>query len=130
MLESRCVFSDNLDVLSSVISSAMEPSSNEGGYQVENVPAPIVSQPTNVLNLPAATSQPAFTPTININELFQKLVATGIVTTAAAENAVGNIAHPVSQTTTNISTKFTAPKKDNSGVIRPVVFGRPETLKM
>lgn len=117
-------FLDNLDVLSSVISSAMEPTSNEGGYQVENVPAPVVTQPTSHINLPATTSQPIFTPAININELFQKLVATGIVTSALVDNPV---VQPASQASLP---RFSAPKKEASGTIKPVTFSRPETLKM
>lgn len=104
----------------------MEPSSNEGGYQVENATAPVVTQPTSHLNLPMTTSQPAFTPTININELFQKLVATGIVTTAAVEKPVVQH-HPPPHISTS---RFSAPKKEVSGIIRPVTFNRPETLKM
>lgn len=106
----------------------MEPSSsNDGGYQVENITAPVVSQPTSHLALPVTTAQPAFTPAININDLFQKLVATGIVTTGVPEQP------PVPQLPpqTNVSTRFNiAAKKDGYGVIRPVTFNRPETLKM
>lgn len=86
-----------LDILSSVLPSAMAPSSGLSyqAEQVESTTAP-------------ATSLPA----INMDELFQRLVATGIVPNINAEQKKQDVEE----------------KKEPE--IIPVSFDKPETLKV
>lgn len=86
-----------MDVLSSVVPSAMAPSSGLS-YQAEPVENPPAPAPTLALPL-------------NLTELFQRLVETGIVPT-------GNMSEA----------KKREEKKKEPEVI-PVSFDKPETLK-
>lgn len=108
-------------MLSSVMASSLAPNLNETGYQVENVTAEI--QP---VSLNPAVSIPSVVPieqnpppVLNINELFQRLVATGIVTTAPS-------APPPEEPRLPSPPRFV---KSTSKNMKPVTFDKPETLK-
>lgn len=111
------LFTDNLDVLSHFISSAVMP-------QLQNPPETIANpaNPPSSDLLPPIAPQPVQTAPLNINELLQKLVETGIVTTTASEQPPATVLPP------ELPAK-TVPKKSLTS-IRPVTFSRPETLKV
>ncbi|KAF2885051.1 hypothetical protein ILUMI_21106 [Ignelater luminosus] len=119
---------NNLDMLSSVLSSSMIASSTEGGYKVESGNTPDMHQeiqPSNSISLPSMPTQETTTQSnFNINELFQRLVATGIVTTAAAS------VQPIEQQLPPFSPSKTARNTNNFKQIKPVDFTKPETLKI
>lgn len=117
----------SLDVLSSIMTSPMINPNNMNGYQIDvdtNIQDsqdcfPIVTRPINNNEIPGlsieSVPQPpmSFLPaSLNISELFQKLVSTGIVT----------------------SVKETSPQpqkpEENDTGIKPVLFTQPETLKL
>lgn len=120
----------SLDVLSSIMTSPMAASSNNAsGYQIDTNAQdsqdsfPMVGRPPNDNSIPglsqenvpvpAAPNPLAFLPSsLNINELFQKLVATGIVT--------------------SVKESSPQPQKNEEGDngIKPVLFTQPETLKV
>lgn len=117
-----------LDVLSSIITSPMTTSSNMNGYQIDVDTSaqdsqdsfPIVTRPVNNNEIPglAQETTPAaplsFLPSsLNINELFQKLVASGIVT--SVKESSPQPPKPVEEIDTGI---------------KPVLFTQPETLKV
>lgn len=114
-------------MLSSVISSAMTPIPSEGGYQVENVPVPVVSQPTSQVTVPPTTQPPVLPSAININDLFQKLVATGIVTTGITETTT--LPKPTQPKLTQPPVPKAVPIKKDFTNIRPVTFDKIETLR-
>lgn len=106
----------------------MAPSTNEGGYHVENAPTIPVSQP---VNLPVSKPQPVLPSAININELFQKLVATGIVTTSASTEIPPAVETPAPKPPPPTPKYVPTPtKKEGLAAVRPVLFAKPETLKM
>ncbi|GLV35194.1 Pcf11 cleavage and polyadenylation factor subunit [Carabus blaptoides fortunei] len=121
----------SLDVLSSIITSPMANSNNVSGYQLETRDPsaqdsqdgfPIINPTTTEipgLSMSETTatstvsSAPFLPPNLNINDLFQKLVASGIVTSAKEKTP------PPS-----------APKQEEpESMIRPVLFTQTETLK-
>ena len=73
---------DNLDSLLTNVFAAQtqtQPNLNMSAYQIENnLP---YSEHSNDTNIPPLVPPPALPPILNINDLFQKLVATGIVST-------------------------------------------------
>ncbi|KAK9738323.1 CID domain [Popillia japonica] len=110
--------SSNLDTLSSLMASSLMPSQSSSGlnsssYQVEN-DVFVESSSQNAPEIPATTAALTSTnilpPSLNINELFQKLVATGIVTTMQENQP--------------------SLKKESLPQIKPVMFAKPETLKV
>ncbi|KAB0796516.1 hypothetical protein PPYR_10577 [Photinus pyralis] len=113
---------NNLDMLSSVIASSMLPSSAESGYQVEDTNSQDVQ---STITIPRDTPQVKNPPSLNINDLFQRLVATGIVTTAATappqpveEPPPPSPPKPSRSTAHHVSKHF-----------KPPTFSKPETLK-
>ncbi|KAK4887613.1 hypothetical protein RN001_003884 [Aquatica leii] len=114
---------NNLDMLSSVIASSMVPSTSESGYQVEDTSSQDV-QHNNVLPPPASTvttkSPSSF---LNINDLFQRLVATGIVTSATPASV------PVVEEPPPASPPKFNRNINNLKNMKPVLFNKPETLK-
>ncbi|KAF5294521.1 hypothetical protein FQA39_LY13375 [Lamprigera yunnana] len=113
---------NNLDMLSSVIASSMIPSTNENGYQVENTSSQDVPQ-NNALPLSTNdVSSKNSSSLVNINDLFQRLVATGIVTTAPPlPSAV--VEEPVPVSPSKLS------RTNNLKNVKPALFNKPETLK-
>lgn len=115
-------------MLSSVLSSSMIATSTEGGYKVESGTTPEMHQeiqPSNSISLPSMPKQETTTqPVFNINELFQRLVATGIVTTAASVQPTEQQQLPP------FSPSKTARNTNNFKQLKPVDFTKPETLKM
>lgn len=114
-----------LDVLSSIITSPMM-STNMNGYQIDVDTSaqdsqdsfPIVTKPINNNEIPGLSQEsvpgaPFLPGSLNINELFQKLVASGIVTSAKES-----------------SPQPPKPSDDVEGGIKPVLFTQPETLKV
>lgn len=87
-----------MDLLSNVVSSV-----NEGPDRVENATAPVAPPP----------------PPLNINELLQKLVESGIVTTTASEQPLMQVPSPKAPVTKKTLTN-----------IKPITFAKPETLKV
>ncbi|XP_048526467.1 pre-mRNA cleavage complex 2 protein Pcf11 isoform X1 [Dendroctonus ponderosae] len=142
----------NLDVISNVLSQSLTPAPSTGGYQVE-LPGlepsatPAVSS-TSTINVPAPN------PTLNINELFQKLVDSGFLTTQDNKQSDVAITNPpvfsVPQLTLpkevasfvgngkgvqkpygfQDQTSSKPQKRNISTALKPVSFGRPETLKI
>ncbi|KAF5296968.1 hypothetical protein FQR65_LT10120 [Abscondita terminalis] len=110
---------NNLDMLSSVIASSMVPSSSESGYQVEDTSSQDVSQS----NIPPPPTSNTKNPTsyLNINDLFQRLVATGIVTTASPA--------PIVEEPPPASPPKFNRNLNNFKNMKPVVLNKPETLK-
>lgn len=120
----------SLDVLSSIITSPMANSNNVSGYQLETrdpsaqdsqdgfpIINPVTTEIPGLSSISettptTATNAPFLPPNLNINDLFQKLVASGIVTSAKEKTPP-----PVQ--------KIEEPEP----VIRPVLFTQTETLK-
>ncbi|XP_044747755.1 uncharacterized protein LOC123308987 isoform X2 [Coccinella septempunctata] len=105
----------NLDFLTNVISTTEEASNT---YQVESNPPTqqpeSASNPTNLFNLS------------NINDLFQKLVASGMVTTSATIPA--RETPPVQNHREKTRHNFKQSKKHPP--LKPVSFDKPEQLKV
>ncbi|GJQ65408.1 hypothetical protein Trydic_g7518 [Trypoxylus dichotomus] len=130
--------SSNLETLSSLMASSLMPSQsssnlNTSGYQVEN-DVLMDSSSQNPQELPSASIPPTTTnvlpSSLNINDLFQKLVATGIVTTAQDNQPM--LITPQSNTSVApaMLRSSAIQKKEPLPNIKPVAFGKPETLKM
>lgn len=71
-------------------------------------------------------------PSFNINELFQKLVAAGIVTTVQENQSAISTQQPVISAPA-VSSHIAPPviiKKDSVPALIPVTFDKPGTLKM
>lgn len=129
------IFLDNLDVLSNVMASSINSTSSFGGYQVEQIDQNADSQVNNEQTEATTTSSnlPQL-PTSNINDLFQKLVATGIITTNAEDTK------PAVVVTTNLTRKYIEPqpqqpplktyKRNPLECLKPILFTKPETLKV
>ncbi|XP_063927873.1 uncharacterized protein LOC135141017 isoform X2 [Zophobas morio] len=108
---------NNLDVLSSVMTSSMTPSASSGGYQVENLlPTSDTQNSQSMDALPYVNPAPILPPSLNINELFQKLVATGIVATKEPELPP---IYPIKPA-----------RRNPLEHLKVINFNRPETLKM
>jgi pre-mRNA cleavage complex 2 protein Pcf11 len=130
---------DNLDVLSSVMTSSMTPIANSGGYQVENLPSnpPDTQNSHSLDSVPHVPPVPVLPAGVNINELFQKLVATGIV--ATKEPVVEppppqqQHHHHHYQHHHHHQPQLPPPpkpiKRNPLEHLRPVLFARPESLK-
>ncbi|KAK5644187.1 hypothetical protein RI129_008032 [Pyrocoelia pectoralis] len=110
---------NNLDMLSSVIASSMLPSSIESGYQVEDTNSQDVQ---SAVTLPTDTPQSKSAPSLNISELFQRLVATGIVTTAPPPPQP--VEEPPPPSPPKVMRTPNTPKN-----FKPPLFNKPETLK-
>lgn len=107
-----------LDVLSSIMTSPMANSSNATGYQVDQDSQDsfqLIGKPNNEIPGFAPESAPFLPTNFNINELFQKLVQTGIVATEKAQSQ--KMEHFPVHTV-------------REGNIKPVLFSQPETLKL
>ncbi|KAJ8919283.1 hypothetical protein NQ315_003867 [Exocentrus adspersus] len=128
---------NNLDVLSNVMTSSLGPLPT-GGYQVENIPHG--NTPSAALPQVAA---PVIPPTLNINDLFQKLVASGFVTSGNEEKPLApptiNLHKPVEPEVSNKSTNKSF--DNNSSIPKPIkrnlydslkliTFSKPETLRL
>ncbi|XP_044254626.1 pre-mRNA cleavage complex 2 protein Pcf11 [Tribolium madens] len=112
---------NNLDVLSSVMTSSMTPSATSGGYQVENLGQNMDTQNSHSMDtIPYVNPVPVLPSSVNINELFQKLVATGIVATKEP------VPEPQPQPPPIVKTV----RRSTIENLRPVTFTRPETLKI
>ncbi|RZC34227.1 pre-mRNA cleavage complex 2 protein Pcf11, partial [Asbolus verrucosus] len=110
---------NNLDVLSSVMTSSITPIASSGGYQVENlIPNPDTQNSQSMDSLPYLNPVPVLPASLNINELFQKLVATGIVATK----------EPMEAPQPNPHVKTT--KRNALEHLKPITFNKPETLKV
>lgn len=117
----------SLDVLSSIITSPMATSSNVNGYQIDvdtnaqdsQESFPIITRPVNTNEIPGLSQESAptvplsFLPSsLNISELFQRLVSSGIVTSVKESSP-----QPIKS-------------DDVETGIKPVLFTQPETLKV
>ncbi|CAH0560740.1 unnamed protein product [Brassicogethes aeneus] len=112
--------SNHLDLLSSVISSASNEKGTSGGYQVENFNQTNSDnqQKTSAEAAPANSINP-----LNINDLFQKLVQSGIVATSPfKENAKPKVRLD-QQILDN------KPRRSPMENLKMVSFSKPETLK-
>lgn len=119
---------------SSLMPTQSTSSLNSSSYQVEN-DALVESTSQSTPDAPVASNPPPNTnilpPTLNINELFQKLVATGIVTTV--QDNQPTLITPASSLLTSVggrSIPAVTQKKESLPPFKPVNFGKPETLKM
>ncbi|CAG9820212.1 unnamed protein product [Phaedon cochleariae] len=72
----------NLDALSNAMTGPAQPTT--GSYQVDNQPGGREARAERPVGLPAA-------PALNINDLFQKLVASGFVTSSEGERPAGAV---------------------------------------
>ncbi|CAG9826753.1 unnamed protein product [Diabrotica balteata] len=125
---------NNLDVLSNALSTSVGPAQVSGGYQIENQN----SQDSQ------ASSQPFTTlpPILNINEIFQNLVASGLVKSSSepskpVEQPPKVVEPPkkepkVEPEVPAASTPNVAPSKLKKTILnlKPVTFNRPETLRI
>lgn len=116
---------NNLDFLASVISTTQEPTTGDEGYKVETE---TTSQDVKSDSKPKSDNPIPF----NINDLFQKLVATGIVTTLTENKpALSKPEPPIIEKPTPAQ----APPKPTTFSLRKqpqlefVTFEKPETLK-
>lgn len=97
------------------MATSMVSKPNVSGYQVANVSNESL---TSVSNPVLVSNTPILPTNLNINDLFQKLVATGIVTSALSE------AKPLPPQ------KTPQPRKERSiHTMKPVYFDKTETLK-
>ncbi|XP_018319947.1 uncharacterized protein LOC108733341 [Agrilus planipennis] len=126
---------NNLDLLSNVMTTSMSSSANASSYQIEDNDHQTISDNTTHLTSTEETPKPILPPTLNINELFQKLVATGIVTTISS--SLSTIKSTDAVTTSASKAPVTPAKLQTSNKIqkfledsKPVYFDKPETLKM
>lgn len=116
-------------MLSSVIASATSQNPTSGGYQIDAT--------SNSDSQPGRTESPgklkdAVLPPLNINDLFQKLVATGIVATSSTKSephqpAKPHIKLPVVEVP---KAESPPPKRNPMELIKLVTFDKPETLKV
>ncbi|KAJ8927145.1 hypothetical protein NQ314_020418 [Rhamnusium bicolor] len=132
---------NNLDVLSNVMTPSVHSIPATGGYQIENISPNEGNQSTNIPQL----TVPAVAPTLNINDLFQKLVASGFVTSGNEQKPSVPLPIPVHKKekydtelqkaleTTNNSNQIvpTKPLKRNPYEnLKLITFAKPETLKV
>ncbi|KAL1489883.1 hypothetical protein ABEB36_013810 [Hypothenemus hampei] len=114
---------NNFDVISNVLSQTLGPAPPATtGYQVE---LPGLCQT-------APEAQPS-QPPININELFQKLVASGFVKTQQPQKEINgkDEQEPTENRSTLQDQSVKSQKRSNlSSVLKPITFKRPETLKI
>lgn len=128
-------FSDNLDVLSNSVASSLGPNPKTDGYQLEhqNTEAPSTNE--------EATKATSLPPPLNINDLFQKLVASGFVTSAVAEKPNSVPAKEVVPQKDEPKKKASNPpqsaedpkpkkKRNLLNNLKPVTFGKTDTLKV
>lgn len=117
---------------SSLMPSQSSSGLNSSSYQVEN-DVFVESSSQNAPEIPATTAALTSTnilpPSLNINELFQKLVATGIVTTMQ-ENQPSLVPQTNASVVQNIFKPTVLQKKESLPQIKPVMFAKPETLKV
>ncbi|XP_018565201.1 uncharacterized protein LOC108906445 isoform X2 [Anoplophora glabripennis] len=131
---------NNLDLLSNVMTPTLGPIST-GGYEIENIP----QESTQSTNIPQVTA-PVLPPSLNINDLFQKLVASGFVTSGKEQKSL--VAPTVIQKANGSDTRETnktfGETSSNSNQALPVkplkrnlhdnlkliTFAKPETLKI
>ncbi|XP_045478783.1 uncharacterized protein LOC123683864 isoform X2 [Harmonia axyridis] len=108
----------NLDFLTNVISTSEQVSNS---YQVESNPPTQqpenTSNPTNLFNMS------------NINDLFQKLVASGMVTTSATL-PVKETPPPVQQNHYREKSRHSFKQTKKHPPLKPVTFDKPELLKV
>lgn len=99
---------------------SLGPVPTTGGYQVENH---LNEEPKNV---PEVAAPPA--PALNINDLFQKLVASGFVT-SLPKPEIKNEKVPIKP---DPSVDPSAPKikRNMCENLKPILFDKPETLKV
>ncbi|XP_050299204.1 pre-mRNA cleavage complex 2 protein Pcf11 isoform X2 [Anthonomus grandis grandis] len=131
----------NFEALSNSLSQTLASVPTTGGYQVQLPTLPLTTIQGATQNLPVI-------PPLNINDLFQKLVASGFVKTQENSNSgvsvVGSESSTVKPTgsqslSTTVAKKPVSepPQDPNAGkrrplqeILKPVTFSRPETLKM
>ncbi|CAH1140150.1 unnamed protein product [Phyllotreta striolata] len=138
---------NNLDVLSNSIISPSKPLPVTGGYQCEN------DQGSQSLPV-AQTAAPLPAPAININDLFQKLVASGFVTSSSEPKKLNEPAQapapplakkkeptppppvPKLQIPTtkapslNLNFQIPKVKRNPCANMKPITFDRPESLRV
>ncbi|KAF7266810.1 hypothetical protein GWI33_019914 [Rhynchophorus ferrugineus] len=136
---------NNFDVLSNVLSTSFTSAPSSGSYQVENGEQGTSSAEVQKDAVPQPTLSQL--PPININDLFQKLVASGFVKTAESQKAQNsnNNLHPAIDAINNRNqsvieaTKKSIEKANNlakpykkalGDILKPLSFGKPETLKI
>lgn len=128
----------NLDVFSNVITPAVDTTQAIDGYKVDNQQT--VQQ--NVTN----PSVPTIPPVLNINDLFQKLVASGFVTTTTTAASVPLRPLPVQEVTKKDEENVLVPdstqkpqqieppppkiRRSICDYLKPILFEKPETLKV
>ncbi|XP_057662114.1 pre-mRNA cleavage complex 2 protein Pcf11 isoform X5 [Diorhabda carinulata] len=128
---------NNLDVLSNAMTPTLGPTQTTGGYQVENN--------QNSQDVPANLQPvaPTTIPTLNINDLFQKLVASGFVTSTTQPKKPATDIVPLKESTPPTNNEYTpqvsssqnAPpttkfKKNSVLNLKRITFERPETLRV
>ncbi|XP_060530658.1 uncharacterized protein LOC132704583 [Cylas formicarius] len=133
---------NNFDVISNALSTSMTSAPSAGSYQVENVPGS-----SDVKETKGDNSATAVLPPLNINELFQKLVASGFVKTGTQQIAAQSVPSEPVKKDSPVMTKVLPtrpkergrteagepPKQVKRNLIqnmRPIDFNRPETLKI
>lgn len=130
----------NLDVFSNVLSPAVSTAQAIDGYKVDNQQA--VQQ--NLSN----PTLPTLPPVLNINDLFQKLVASGFVTTTTTTSTPSIPLRPlpvqevlkkdaenvrVPDSSQQPQQTELAPTKTRRSIceyLKPILFEKPETLKV
>ncbi|KRT84698.1 hypothetical protein AMK59_1819 [Oryctes borbonicus] len=130
--------SSNLETLSSLMASSLMPSQsssnlNTSGYQVENdvlLDSSSQNQQEMPLTSAPSTATNVLPSSLNINDLFQKLVATGIVTTAQDNQPALITSQSRVSLVPTILRAPTLQKKEPLPNIKPVTFSKPETLKL
>ncbi|KAJ8944028.1 hypothetical protein NQ318_021744 [Aromia moschata] len=130
---------NNLDVLSNVMTPSIGPVSTTGGYQVQNVPENEAKQSLSSSQF-SISSVPQ---TLNINDLFQKLVASGFVTSGNDQKTSSVHGHVKLDTETKLKNVNLDTFADSSQPLplkpikrnpfdnlKPITFAKPETLKI
>lgn len=120
--------------------SSMAPASQFSGYSVGETSANKSNMETNKTNPPAVSSNVAsLLQNLNVNDLFEKLVSSGIVKPATGPSASLQVMLPSIETTTNkettSSSSVTKPidkslSKNVVNLIKPVNLMKSETLRM
>lgn len=117
------LFLDNLDVLSSVMSGTTPVSQSLSSYQATSVTQPTETIPTTIPSATATAAIPTPLLSANINDLFQKLVATGIITSETQ-------AQQQDAKTLPLAAANNKKEKPCPTVVKPVYFDKIDTLKL
>ena len=122
-------------MLPSVMSELMPTQNvNAGSYQVENVSvSETYLKDQQDVPTTSTSTVPLLPTSVNINDLFQKLVATGIVTTIQENPSMPNILVPPpirQQQSPPQPRPLQERNKKEPLSLKPVNFGKAESLKM